>query len=316
MFFNRGILFACTLILLTISCTQPLTVKKIVELKQYASGSGLAYLKQRIYLIGDDMSYLLIADTSFTPIDSIQLLSSKSVRIAKSIKQDIEAISLVRLKKSTLLLLPGSGSVHPFRYFCWLVNPLNKQKQLLDLGVFYKRIQAAGIRELNIEGITSISGGGMILANRGNKSYTKNHLIFTNQDFWNNQHIADLKIIKLGANTDTAFFNGVSGLEYSSKSDCLLLTVSTENTYDSKTDGGIGKSYLWIINNISTKKRLTAINPNRVIDLNSLDDRFRTHKIESVCIVSENKSEYDLVLVADDDKGNSLLFYVILKKKG
>jgi len=293
-----------------------LTVKKIVELKQYASGSGLAYLKQRIYLIGDDMSYLLIADTSFTPIDSIQLLSSKSVRIAKSIKQDIEAISLVRLKKSTLLLLPGSGSVHPFRYFCWLVNPLNKQKQLLDLGVFYKRIQAAGIRELNIEGITSISGGGMILANRGNKSYTKNHLIFTNQDFWNNQHIADLKIIKLGANTDTAFFNGVSGLEYSSKSDCLLLTVSTENTYDSKTDGGIGKSYLWIINNISTKKRLTAINPNRVIDLNSLDDRFRTHKIESVCIVSENKSEYDLVLVADDDKGNSLLFYVILKKKG
>ncbi|MEJ7671411.1 MAG: hypothetical protein WKF59_01500 [Chitinophagaceae bacterium] len=81
-----------------------------------------------------------------------------------------------------------------------------------------------------------------------------NYLIFTAGAFWNNQQDAPIKIIKVGSNNDTAFFNGVSGLEYSKFTDQLLLTVSTENTYNAIDDGTIGKSYLWIINNISAKK--------------------------------------------------------------
>ena len=60
---------------------------------------------------------------------------------------------------------------------------------------------------------------------------------------------------------------------------------------------------------------MAAINPDRIIDLDSLDDRFKGHKIESGCIVSENKNEYQLVLVADDDKGTSTLFKIRLNKK-
>jgi hypothetical protein len=121
--------------------------------------------------------------------------------------------------------------------------------------------------------------------------------------------------MKLGANTDTASFSGVSGLEYSSKSDCLLLTISTENTYSTNADGTVGKSYLWLIYNVSAKKRMAAINPDRIVDLEAVDSRFKGHKIESVCIVSENKSEYRLILVADDDKGTTILFKVRLQKK-
>jgi WD40 repeat protein len=235
-------------------------------------------------------------------------------RIPKGVKHDIEAISLLRIKQVPSLLLLGSGSLEPYRSKGWLLNIQNKQKKLLDLEPFYKRLLANGIKEKNIEGATAI-GGGIVLANRGNKSFPKNYLVFTTNDFWDHQTTADIRVMKLGANTDTASFSGVSGLEYSSKSDCLLLTISTENTYSTNADGTVGKSYLWLIYNVSAKKRMAAINPDRIVDLEAVDSRFKGHKIESVCIVSENKSEYRLILVADDDKGTTILFKVRLQKK-
>jgi hypothetical protein len=59
---------------------------------------------------------------------------------------------------------------------------------------------------------------------------------------------------------------------------------------------------------------MVAVNPDRMIDLEKMDQRFKGHKIESVCIIRENKKEMQLALVADDDKGTSLLFKVDLKK--
>jgi hypothetical protein len=290
-----------------------LSVEEMKELPDYASGSGMAYFNNRIYLMGDDMSYMVIIDTNLKVFDSIRLLNQGVKRIPKDAKQDIESVSLLRIKKNPTLLLLGSGSIAPYRSKGWLVSVVKNEKKLLELDTFYKRLLANGIKENNIEGVAAIPGG-ILLANRGNKSYPKNHLIFTSFNFWDNQISADIRVMKLGANSDTASFNGVSGLEYSSKSDCLLLTISTENTYSTKTDGAIGKSYLWLIKNFSAKRRMVAVNPDRIVDLDALDDRFKGHKIESLCIVSENRNEYHLVLVSDDDKGTSLLFKIRLKK--
>ena len=212
------------------------------------------------------------------------------------------------------MLLLGSGSVAPARSKGWLVNLESSEKRLLDLEPFYNRLQSRGIPQVNIEGLATVQGG-VILANRGNKSSPKNFLVFTSADFYDNQQSADIRTIKLGANTDTASFSGVSGLDYSYKSDRLFLTVSTENTYSTSADGAIGKSYLWIIDNISTKRRLTAINASLIIDLESVDQRFTGHKVESVCILSETRTEYKLALVADDDKGTSVMFIMSLNKK-
>jgi hypothetical protein len=93
----------------------------------------------------------------------------------------------------------------------------------------------------------------------------------------------------------------------------LLLTVSSENTYNSYDDGAIGKSYLWVINDISSKRKLAAINPDRIIDLELIDNRFNGQKIESVCIVGEEKKQKQLVLAADDDKGHTVLFNMTLE---
>ena len=294
-------------------CTADFTFNNNKTLNDYSSGSGIAYLKDRIYLMGDDASYLLITDTSFNIIDTIKLFESQEKRIAKDLKPDLEAATIVSISKRPKILLVGSGSLMPYRNNAWMIDPFTKEKMVLDLNTFYNRIRKDGIDALNIEGITSIPRG-IVLASRGNKSFPENYLIFTSNEFWNKQDSVEIRKCKVGTNTDTSSFQGVSGLEYSKASDRLLLTVSTENTNSTTEDGTIGKSYLWIIDNISAKRNMIALNPGKIIDLEALDGRFKGHKIESVCIVSENKKKMELVLVADDDKGTSLLFRITLKK--
>lgn len=301
--------FAIILFLLSCNKQGP----KLIEIKtlDYPSGSGLAYFDDHIYVIGDDATAILKADSQFKVVDRTGPFISSQERIPKDKKADLESIALIKLNKAPVFLLAGSGSLVPYRNVCWIVDPATKEKKQYLLDTFYNRLKNEGIRDLNIEGATAIPAG-IVLASRGNRSFPKNFLIFTSHRFWENQDSAFIKIIKAGASTDTDFFNGISGLDYSYATDQLLLSVSTENTYDSYKDGDIGKSYLWIINDISSKKRLTAINPDRIIDLEEMDSRFKGNKIESVCIVAENKKEKELVLVSDDDKGGTVLFRMTL----
>ncbi|MBK7291988.1 MAG: hypothetical protein IPI78_18120 [Chitinophagaceae bacterium] len=82
-----------------------------------------------------------------------------------------------------------------------------------------------------------------------------------------NQKDAPISTISIGINKDSTKFSGVSGMCYSNNSDQLILTVSTENTHNNVDDGAIGKSYLWIVKNMSSKKKWKAINPDKIIDL-------------------------------------------------
>ncbi|WP_276503452.1 DUF6929 family protein [Terrimonas pollutisoli] len=288
------------------------TLVSMKVLDNYPSGSGLQHFNNKIYLVGDDASHLLAINKEFDILDSIKLFETPGSRIPKETKPDIESIALVKQNDSPLLLLTGSGSLAPYRNACWLVNPVTKETRQCQLDTFFQRLKNAGIADLNIEGATTTPVG-IVLASRGNKSFRKNFLIVTSPRFWEKQSVADIKIIKAGANTDTSFFYGLSGIDYSAKTDQLLLTVSSENTYNSYVDGVIGKSYLWVINDISSKKKLAAVNPDRIIDLESIDNRFKSQKIESVCIVAEEKKQKQLVLAADDDKGHTVLFSMTLE---
>ncbi len=307
---NSWVVFVCLFILM--ACQQPAArLEKIVSLSNYPSGSALAYLNNGLYLMGDDASSLLQLDKDFTVKDSVLIMEENvGRRMDKASKPDLEAMTVLSYKKISILLLVGSGSADSLRSVAWLYGPDGKQK--IDLNPFYNRLKKAGIKDLNVEGLTAYPGG-MILTSRGNKSFRKNLLVFTSKDFFTNQDSAEIKITAVGVNSDTGVFNGISGADYAKNSDQLLLTVSTENTYDSYNDGVIGKSYLWIINDVSRKK-FTHINPDRIIDLEEIDARFKGHKIESVCIISETRKKMELALAADDDKGETMLFKLTLQK--
>ena len=305
---------AVLLTLCTMACSnKELVLKEIKHLESYPSGSAIAWLDDKLYLAGDDMPYILVMDKSFRVIDSIPIIAGKNTRIAKETKPDFEAMATIRYEKKTALLLLGSGSKDPYRNKA-LIFRKGESTLAFDLDSFYRKVTKEGIPNLNIEGAAAIPGG-ILLSSRGNKRFPKNYLLYTGPTFFQPKDSSDFKLIKVGTNTDTAFFSGISGLEYASKSDKLLLTVSTENTYDSYNDGSIGKSYLWIIDDITNRKRFSNLNPDKILDLEELDSRFKGHKIESVCIVRESKKNMELIFAADNDQGETWLFRVELNEQ-
>ncbi len=308
----KKLFFALLLFVFLFSCRgKELKLIQIKRLVDFPSGSGLAFYDDKIYIAGDDASFIMKTDSDFNVRDSIVVFPMLQKRIPKETKADIESIAIFNKNEEPYFFLTGSGSLSPYRDSCLIINTHTTEKTIYSLDTFYNRLRIDGIRDLNIEGAVSIPAG-IVLASRGNKGFPRNYLIFTTHRFWESQGTSAIRMVKAGTNPDTSFFSGISGLEYSAKTDKLLLTVSTENTANSYEDGSIGKSYLWIINDISSKRRLSAINPDRIIDLEQMDIRFKGEKIESVCILSEDKNEMHLVLVADDDKGGTVLFKVVL----
>lgn len=301
----------CLYGLIFLSCSNNHLLKEVKKLNDYPSASAIEYVDQKFFIIGDDAKQLLVLDSNFITLDSIPLYTFTEKRIPKAIKPDLESIAITKDKK---LLLFGSGSLSPYRNTGWIIDPATKQKDSIRLDTFYRRLKYYGIAEINIEGACSLQGG-IVLSNRGHKSYRRNILVFTNDHFWDHQATASITTIRMGVNSDTSVFNGISGMAYAATSDRLIMTVSTENTSSAFEDGAIGKSYLWIVNNISSKKRWKSINPNQIIDLDAIDSRFKNQKIESVCVIKETKHFLHLVLAADNDDGSSSLFKILVEKK-
>lgn len=285
-------------------------LKEVKKIDYYPSASGIEYYNKHLYVIGDDANYILVLDSNFRLTDSILLFATPEKRLPKPVKPDLESMTMLPDNK---LLLLGSGSLSPYRNRAWMVDLISKRIDSIRLDTFYSRLSVNGLKELNIEGLCRIPGY-FLISNRGNKGFPKNHLLLVDKSFWKEQSSTPITMIRVGTNADSSIFSGVSGLTYSEKSDKLLLTVSTENTINTIDDGEIGKSYLWIIDDISTKKRWAAINPNKIIDLEKLDEKFHKQKIESVCITEETKHFLHLVLAADNDNGSSTLFKIIVEK--
>ncbi len=286
-----------------------------VQIKKldYPSASAIEYFDEKLYVMGDDATNLLVLDTGLNIIDSIPLLSYPGKRIPKDIKPDLEASAFYRDNTGAVLFLFGSGSLSPYRNSALWYYFETKIKDTISLEPLYTQIKSSGIIEVNIEGATFIANK-LILVNRGNKGHPENHFIITDQKFWTNDSSFQVSIIPFALQKDTTAFKGISGLCYAKESDQLIMTVSTEDTKNSYDDGAIGKSYLWLINNISKKLNSKTLSPDKIIDLEEIDPRFKKQKIESATVISETNELINLVLVADNDDGSSTIFRFSLEK--
>jgi hypothetical protein len=276
-------------------------------LPDYPSASAVEYLDDKLYVMGDDATKLLVLDTNFNAVDSIQLFDYPGIRIPKNIKHDIESILFI--KDSNQLMLFGSGSLSPFRDTVLSINLNNRGKKIKSFTDFYSSLKKRSLDELNIEGTVKAKDE-VILVNRGHLGWPKNHLILTDLRFWT-EHGATA-IIPVKYPYDSSAFHGISGLTYSKLHDALVMSVSTEATASTFEDGAIGKSYIWIIKNIPSAI-YTELSPDIVIDLEEIDPIFKGQKIESVTILNETKGMLRLVLVADNDNGSSTIFKLSIK---
>ena len=300
------------LLITFMSCkSKPGALLNIINLPNYPSASGITAYQNSFYLMGDDATALWKLDTNYRKTGQIDLYTSAEKRIAKDSKEDIEAITIVEKNDSALLLLMGSGSTE-IRKQGWEINLGNGQRIKISLAVFYNRLLLAGIKDLNIEGITATEQG-FILANRGHFDYRMNYLIFTSPDFYTKQESAPITLVKFGFQKENEFL-GISGLCYSYKTGHLYGTLSSETTNSNYNDGAIGASSVFVLNDVLQKQNLAAVNPNVQIQLSKLDKRFNQQKIESLTILKEENKLAKLLLAADNDNGESTLFEVAIKR--
>lgn len=280
------------------------------ELKSFPSGSGIEFYDDSIYVVGDDAKDILVTNKRWKEKQRINLFESADKRIAKKIKADLEATAILQLDKMDYLLVMGSGSKE-LRNRTFLFNLETGDKTEVDCTVFYQRLKAGLVADLNIEGAAQVSDY-LVLCNRGNKTNPGNQLILTVKDFFRKQQDAPLELMDI----DLSEYVGtmaISGACYSYKHDWLIFTASTEDTADSYNDGGIGKSYLGIIEDAYRKITKKRISVNELIDLPATNKKMEGYKIESVCIQSERRHSMKLHLVADNDTGESYLFKIRLQ---
>jgi len=298
------IVFACCR-----SNEHPIEIKILAN---YPSASGIEYFDNTFYIIGDDAKSILILNNDLNAVDSIQLYNSNEYRLTKATKPDLESITTFHTTNGYRLLILGSGSLSPYRNTGWMIDLKTKQAVNFRLDTLYQHLTSLGIREVNIEGICALPSG-LLLANRGHMGYPENNLLFIDSSFYFNLNNAVARrIIIEKPLPDTSAFSGISGLSYSTKTDRLYLTLSTEQTSSTYTDGPIGNSLLWIINDFSEKMNTGKVAPDRIIELNKIDTGFKNQKIESICVLSERTNKTQLAMVADNDNGSSTLFKITI----
>ncbi len=278
-----------------------------IELENYPSGTGIEFYDDKIYIVGDSSRDLLVMNKKWRKSELINLFSGAEKKTPKTAKSELEAMTVLSVDKKPHLLIIGSGD-NDKRNKAALLNLKTNAISWLDLTVFYNRLRAAGIADMNIEGIAEVYDY-LVLANRANTAHPDNQLVITKPDFWKNQDKVNFQNIIIDfEQAAPAEKIVVTGLRYSDKHEDLFLTVSSENA----ENGAPGKSYLAVIENLYRKigREKGKMKVNHLIDLEQADKQFSGYLVESVCIQSQKDHSLKLQMVADNKQGKTFLFKV------
>jgi hypothetical protein len=279
-------------------------------LTDFPSGSAINLHNEKLYLVGDDATQVLVVDKEYRKVDSIRLADYTGKRIPKTEKADFESAAFIDINGDATLLVLGSAATEERKKM--VVITFSEDKSTTSKGYkldeFMNRLSDEGV-DLNIEGMTKV-GNNLILANRGNIAYPQNSIIIASENFRDNQQAATIKICNLNITSDSAAFIGISDLHYVASSDVLLFSFSSEETTNSYDDGKIGDSYIGWIWNLSSKTDLTEWKLDGLINLTTVDPEFKNEKIEGLCVESVKDNVYVLHLISDNDDGFSKLFKI------
>ena len=272
------------------------------ELKDYPSGSTISFYQDKLYLMGDDASSLLILGKDFKVQEKIPFFPGDAGRIQKAQKADIESSEWIMNDNEAKHWLFGSGSSSPQRDSAFRFDPETKSVERIDLSTFYNKLRHSEIRDLNIEG-TAMVKNSLLFGSRGNLTNKQNYFIQTSLAALSGEGSPRVVALNLPDGM------GISGMSYLADLDILLLTTSTENTASAYDDGEIGESCLGVIYHFSDKLSGSSIGTDDWIVLSELDAVFKGQKIESICTSGvQNDGRVSAVLVSDDDKGTTRLF--------
>ena len=266
--------------------------------QNYPSGSTITYLNNHFYIMGDDASEMFVLNEDLKSKPSIPVFEKgENLRTPKATKADIESSYTAQIDGKELIVLLGSGSLTPHRDTAYVVNPEDSKVVRIDYSTFYNQLRKT-FPLLNIEAATII-GDELALGIRANTSFPDNYIALASSNL-------QLPVFKRKILLELPVENtGISGMDYDEKNDILFVTFSSEATANNYEDGQVGESYLAIVLAAQGQLKSDVLKIKCLYKLSDLSIDFSYQKIESVSLV---KGKRELLLVADDDLGETKLF--------
>ncbi len=290
-------------------------IEKVILTTAISSASGLAVADNNIWMIGDDVDYVVKSTIGHADFSRIKLYESASEqRIAKPVKHDLESCTLGDFEGEQFLFVFGSGGISPYRDNLFALN-INNPSQCYrqSLLPFYNAIRkkaALNENELNIEG-AALSGDKLLLFNRGKNFIVlmpwKKFTAYVMNEAAND--IPAFTIINIELPVVNGFQVGFSGA-CALKENQLLFTATLEETSDPINDGPVKGSYIGLLHLLSD----TTANLVSLTQVKSSNGNFITDKLEAIETIKINGNIISAIAAADNDDGFSKLYYLSIDK--
>ena len=264
-------------------------LQTFAEISGLGAASGIIYLDENIYLIGDNSGFLYKYDISSKNLYKFPILENAQENIIKKDKPDFESITL----NDNKFYIFGSGSTkkREIRVKFDLENNEASTKDVSDLYQKLKKKAEFTDNDLNLEG-SFYWNENLYLINRGNGEFSKNGIFIYNKEFDN----VIYKPFKLPIinNVETSFTDAIF-LE--NKIYFLACAENTSNTYD---DGEIYGSIIGVID-IET------------FEIENTLQITKNQKFEGLTLYSSGENEISFLLCEDNDTEELISNIYLLK---
>lgn len=288
-----------------------LTILEEKLMDSIPSGSAIAMHAGKMIIIADDAPFIYSVSPEDYSYDATPLTgyASSPYRIPKPVKPDFEAATKGLMNGKEYLFAFGSGSKSPSRDSLLIVDPDSLAVQrIISLSLLYQSLKEQlkiDDAQWNIEGAAT-EGSNLLLLNRGN-----NGVIIVKWNEW-------LQFMEKGTLPSAGTFelklpsfNGhiarLSGASVLNNKGDILFCASIEDTPNWYTDGPVLGSYIGIFN---TRERETR----SIATVKDKSGKVIAEKIESVEVITSKGSSAEIVAIADDDKGHTKVFRILLER--
>lgn len=280
--------------------------------------SGVAYLGDYLYFVGDDVRYLLKTSlknkiTATTTFEKVHLLESSEQEaltvLSKEEKPDFEALSCIIFNEQLHLLVMGSGSTEK-RKQALLYNPSNHQIQTLldklDYDYLQNSVALTGGADLNIEAVCS-DNHHLYIFQRGNINHFHGVLVFDLEKIQAHKSLENalMRSFNLILPEINGSVSGISDAYFFVDKNVIVATAAVEQTLNTYDDGAVLGSYILVL---SPK--------GEVLDsflIQDAEGNTLAIKVEGITWLESNADGEVFLLVTDSDGGLSEVITVLLK---
>jgi hypothetical protein len=248
-----------------------------IEILGIGAASGLVFIKDLLFIISDNSTFLYKYNLNEKQLHKIKLLENSQENLPKKDKADFESLTLFNNK----LYLYGSGSTKK-RDTRVKFNLETKEIKEKDISKLYKKIrQSLSLNddELNIEGVI-IDKENFYFFQRGNGIQSKNGIFTYNKI---NKTIDFKTVILPKVNETEATFTDAIIVK-----DKVYFLAACENKTSTYNDGEIYGSFIGSLN-VKTKK---------VYNVHQISEN---QKFEGLTLFNEKDSQIEFLLCEDND---------------